>query len=368
MASAGQGVKSDPDFRDKLANSRISTFGWKTDFSRYCVPYGEILSGGVPRDGIPPIDNPKFVTTDDADQWIGAEEPVIALELNGDARAYPLQIMTWHEIANDVVGGVPITVSFCPLCNSAVVFDRRLDGVVYDFGVSGNLRNSDLIMWDRQTESWWQQLTGEGIVGTLAGKKLTLLASTTIAWSDFKAANPGGKVLSRDTGHFRQYGQNPYVGYDRIDQSPFLFDGKLDGRLKPMERVVAVTVGDADAAFPYSVLAKERAVTYELNGQAMVVFYKPGTRSALGARVIAQAEDVGAAAVFDPTLEGKRLSFRVEGDRIVDHETGSSWNMLGEATAGPLAGKKLGAIIHANHFWFAWAAFKPDTEIYRGTS
>ena len=223
--TSGQLVKPDPDYREKLASSRISTYGWKTDFSRHTVPFDEVLSGGVPRDGIPPIDKPEFVTVADADGWLAKQEPVIALEINGDARAYPLQVMIWHELVNDEVGGMPVTVSFCPLCNSVLIFDRKLDGVVYDFGVSGNLRNSDLIMWDRQTESWWQQLTGNAIIGQLAGKKLRILPSSIIAWSDFKAAHPQGKVLSKKTGYNRRYGDNPYVGYDRADTPPKSYAG-----------------------------------------------------------------------------------------------------------------------------------------------
>ena len=193
-------VAPDPDFERELREARFSTRGWETDFSRHSVPYSEIISGGPPPDGIPPIDDPKFVSPEDADRWLTGQEPVIALEIDGDARAYPLQIMIWHEIVNDVVGDVPVTVTFCPLCNSAIVFDRRLDGVTYDFGTSGNLRNSDLIMWDRQTESWWQQLTGEAIVGELTGKVLTFLPAPIVSWEDFKAANTGSKVLSRSTG------------------------------------------------------------------------------------------------------------------------------------------------------------------------
>ena len=366
--TSGQLVKPDPDYREKLASSRISTYGWKTDFSRHSVPFGEVLSGGVPRDGIPPIDKPEFVTVADADGWLAKQEPVIALEINGDARAYPLQVMIWHELVNDEVGGMPVTVSFCPLCNSVLIFDRKLDGVVYDFGVSGNLRNSDLIMWDRQTESWWQQLTGNAIIGQLAGKKLRILPSSIIAWSDFKAAHPQGKVLSKKTGYLRRYGDNPYVGYDRADTPPFLFDGKLDDRLQPKERVLAVTIGEVSAAFPFGVLRSERVVSYTLNGQEMVILFKPGARSALGAQSIADAADVGATGVFDPNLDGEKLRFRVEGEHFVDRETGSVWNILGEAIDGPLAGKKLTPIVHANHFWFTWAAFKPDTTIYRSES
>ena len=361
-------VEPDPDYQEELSKARLSTFGWTTDFSRHTVPYGEIISGGPPRDGIPPLDNPKFTTTNDADKWLGSMEPVISFEVDGDARAYPLQILTWHEIVNDVVGGVPVTVTFCPLCNSAIVFDRRLEGVVYDFGVSGNLRNSDLIMWDRQTESWWQQFTGGGIVGVLAGKKLTLLPSSIISWEDFKAANPEGKVLSRDTGFRRNYGQNPYAGYDRVDNPPFLFEGDLDGRLLPKERVAAVTIGDVDAAFPFLLQDKERVVNYTVNGQELVVFFKPGTTSALDGSLIETSKDVGATGVFDLNLDGQKLTFRPQGGDFVDNETGSVWNILGEATEGPLTGKRLTPIVHGNHFWFAWGAFKPDTKIYQGNS
>ena len=359
-------VAPDPDFEKALSRARISRRGWKTDFSLHTVPYDEILSGGPPRDGIPPIDDPKFATAEAASQWLGDQEPVIIFGVNGDVRAYPLQILTWHEIVNDVVGGVPVAVTFCPLCNAALVFEGTLDGTVLDFGTSGKLRKSDLIMWDRQTESWWQQFTGEGIVGALAGKKLTSLPSQVISWEDFKAANPEGKVLSRDTGFKRPYGQNPYAGYDRIDNPPFLFDGPLDGRLLPKERVAFVTVGDETAAFPFSILGVERAVNYTVNGRDLAVFFESGTVSALDRRSIEESRDVGASGVFDANLDGRKLTFRPDGENIVDNETGSVWNILGKATQGPLTGEELTPVVHDNNFWFAVAAFKPDTKIYQG--
>ena len=359
-------VAPDPNFQEELRKARINTRGWNTDFSRHSVPFNEILSGGPPRDGIPPLDNPKFTTLEEGDNFLGALEPVIAFELNGDARAYPLQILTWHEIVNDVVGGVPVAVTFCPLCNSAIVFDSTLDGVVHRFGTSGKLRHSDLVMWDRQTESWWQQLTGEAIVGELAGKRLTFLPASIVSWEDFKSANPGGQVLSRDTGFQRPYGENPYVGYDRVDNPPFLFSGDLDGRLLPKERVVTATIGDEDAAFPFSVLAEERAVNYNVGGRDVAVFFKPGTLSALDDLLIGDSDDIGAAGLFNAKLDGRTLTFRFDGSNIVDNETGSTWNILGEATEGILAGQKLEPIVHTNTFWFAVSAFKPDTKIYQG--
>lgn len=354
------------DWQQELRAAGLYPGEWQTDFSKRSVPYAEIFSGGVPRDGIPPLDNPNFVSVAAADPWLEAQEPVIAFELNGAAKAYPLQILTWHEIVNDTVGGVPVVATFCPLCNSAIVFERTLGGVVYDFGVSGKLRNSDLIMWDRQTESWWQQLTGAAIVGELTGQQLPLLPSSLVAWQDFKAAYPEGAVLSRETGHRRSYGSNPYVGYDRVDQPPFLFFGREDDRLLPMERVAALTVGDAAAAFPFALLEREGVVHSSVGGRDLAVFFQPGARSALDGPAIAESKAVGATGVFDRDLAGQRLTFRQEGEGFVDAETGSRWNILGQAIGGPLTGQRLTPIVHANHFWFAWAAFRPDTEVVGG--
>ena len=348
------------------AARRFRSQGWETDFSRRNVSLDEIFSGGVPRDGIPPLDDPAFVPVDEADSWLGAKEPVIYFETGGDARAYPLQIMTWHEIVNDEVGGVPVAVTFCPLCNSAIVFDRRWEGRLYDFGTSGNLRKSDLVMWDRQTESWWQQLTGEAIVGELTGASLDFLPAAIIAWQDFKEFHPQGQVLSKDTGFPRPYGQNPYVGYDQVDLPPFLFRGETDGRLPPKERVAAVSIDGRDVAFPFSVLEQERVVDYNLAGVDLVVFFKPGAQSALDLGFIAESKEVGATGVFSPLAGDRKLTFRDEGGRFLDNENGSVWDLRGQAMAGELAGTQLTPIVHANHFWFAWGAFKPDTEVYTG--
>ena len=355
----------DPDYEAELAAAGIRTVGWDTDFSLHTVQFSEIRMV-LRRDKIPSIDNPRFVSVGSAAEWLQDVEPVVALDIAGDARAYPLQILTWHEIVNDDVGGVPVAVTFCPLCNSAIAFDRRFDGDVLDFGVSGNLRNSDLIMYDRQTHTWWQQFTGEGIVGRYAGGQLEHLPSLLVSFADFRAAYPEGRALSRDTGFARQYGRNPYVGYDTTKGNPFLFGGALDDRLLPVERVIAVSVNGVDAAFPLGILQEEKVINYTVGGRDIVALFKFGAASALDAASIAGSRDVGSAAVFDANLNGRKLTFGVEDNRIVDAETGSVWSILGSALEGELAGESLTPLVHGNHFWFAWAAFKPNTLLYEG--
>jgi hypothetical protein len=350
---------------DRPTQLRSITASWDTNWNRHTIDYEEILSGGPPRDGIPSIDEPNFISPAEASGWLAGNEPVVALELKGEVRAYPLQILIWHEIVNDTVGGVPVVVTFCPLCNSAVVFDRRVDGQAYEFGTSGLLRHSDLIMYDRTTESLWQQLTGEAIAGDMAGRRLALLPAAIVSFDDFRTAHPEGMVLSHETGYTRRYGQNPYAGYDTIGNNPFLFQGQPDSRLPAMERVVTVSLDGVDVAYPLSVLSERQVINDHQGEQHLVVFYTAGTSSALGAATIADGADVGATGVFNPVVDDQSLTFKSEGGRIVDEQTGSHWNILGQAVDGPLAGNSLQPIIHGDHFWFAWAAFKPDTIIYR---
>jgi hypothetical protein len=345
--------------------SPIDSSGWKTNFKKTAVSMNDIRSGGPPKDGIPPIDRPKFESVAQADSWLKPLEPVVFVERDGDARVYPLQILIWHEIVNDTVGKTPVTVTFCPLCNTSLSYDRRLDGKLYDFGTTGKLYRSALVMYDRQTETWWWQVSGRGIVGDLVDKQLTLVPSQIISYETFKQAYPGGKVLSRDTGHSRAYGRNPYVGYDDVNASPFLYTGPNDARLRPMERVVTVSNGAADVAYPFSALQKARVVNDTVGGRPIVVFHQQGTASALDREEIASSRDIGAAAVFSPIVDGRKLTFAWRGDKIVDEETKSVWTILGIATAGPHTGKRLEPIAHGNHFWFSWASYKPKTRVYQ---
>lgn len=356
------GGSDDP--QDSTSEEITSLPGWRTDLTIRSVDLDEIVRGQI-KDGIPALDGAKFDSIARADEDLIDREPVIAVEINGDARAYPLGILTRHEISNDVIGGVPVAVTFCPLCNSAIAFEREFGGVVYNFGVSGFLRNSDLIMFDRQTETWWQQFTGEAIVGELTGTLLEVVPSSIISWTDFKAAFPDGQVLSRDTGFGRDYDFNPYAGYDS-DEDPFLLLSEPDTRLSPIERVVAVELNDEPVAYPFTLLQELRIVEDTVGGESIVVFHKPGTASALDVTTIAEGRDIGASGVFRPEVAGQALTFRIDGDDFVDNETGSTWSILGKATAGPLAGEELAPVVHGDHFWFAWAAFNPDTRIFEG--
>jgi len=262
----------------------------ETDFTRHAVPFDELMSGGVPRDGIPAISDPNMISVGVA--GLDPREPVMTLEPEGaPARAYPVRYLMWHEIVNDRVDGRPIAVTFCPLCNSGLIFERRAAGLELEFGVSGLLRHSDLVMYDRQTFSFWQQFTGEAIVGTMTGAALPVLVSWTEPWADFAARNPDGLVMAEPQGHRRAYGSNPYAGYDTAGR-PFLYRGEDPPHgVAPLERVVRV----GDRAWPLARLTD--AGTLEEAGLRLA--WSPGMASALDARRIAAGRDVGAIRVQD---------------------------------------------------------------------
>ena len=276
-------AQADPDF-------------WKyewpdTDFTQTTIEnWVEIMSGGPPKDGIPALDDPDFISVSDEER-IGDREPVITLEIDGaTARAYPIRYLTWHEIANDVVGGVPVAVTFCPLCNSGITFDRRVNGDVLSFGVSGKLRKSDMVMYDRETESWWQQAIGEGIVGHYTGVELTMLPSWLESWGEFKARNPDGLVMA-EPGWARDYGRNPYRGYDSLSR-PFLYNGEMPPHgIAPLVRVVRV----GERAWPVERLRDVE----ELTEAGVTITWTAGQASALDSSNIAKGKDVGTIRVRD---------------------------------------------------------------------
>jgi len=290
--------------------------GWKTDFSKSLIDFREIMSGGPPRDGIPPIDNPQFVPA--AEARYADREPVITFGLDGDWRAYPLSVLIWHEVVNDTVAGMPVLVSYCPLCDSAIVFEREVDGQILRFGTTGKLRHSDLVMWDDATESWWQQFSGRCIIGTYAGETLPMLPSRVEAFSLFKAAHPGGKVLVPNDENMRAYGSNPYVAYEESGW-PFLFRGEVPEGVFPLARVVRV----GGEAWALDLLRERQRIE---TGDGLVLTWTPGQATALGSHTIAEGADIG------------NVRVRRHGKDALYHVT----------------------------FMFAFHAFQPDGPIYVG--
>ncbi len=338
--------------------------GWpNTDFSKRSITFDEILYQALPKDAIPAIDKPVFKPISEIG-WINANEPVIVLEQGDVAKAYPLQIMIHHEIVNDRINGVPVAVTFCPLCNASIVYLRTVDSKVLNFGVSGSLRKSDLVMYDRQTQSWWQQFTGKGIVGRYNKVKLKTLPSKVIAYKDFVKTYPNGKILSRETGYNKMYGENPFSGYDDINESPFLYFDPQDPRLSPMTRVLAVTRNKKHRIYPLPVLKINPVINDTFNGLPLVVFSKKGMFSAVDKQWIDDSRRIPAAVAYDRRYQNRVLTFQSVQSKILDTQTHSEWNILGHAISGPLNGAKLKSVGRGVHFSFAWLAFQPQSDIY----
>ena len=282
------------------ANPNTWRHEWpKTDFSRHSVPFADILSGGPPKDGIPAIDEPRFKRAAEVTE-LGGREPVIGVVQGGIAKAYPLRVLMWHEIVNDRIGDLPVAVTFCPLCNAAIVFDRRLDGQTLDFGTTGKLRNSDLVMYDRQTESWWQQFLGRGIVGTMTEKTLKIVPSRLESWEKFKERAPQGLVLVPADPEARAYGANPYVGYDSLPR-PFLYGGALPDGIPPLARVLSLEGRDMAWSLDYLRQAGEIRLD-----DGTIIRWTPGQASALDQADIARGKEVGNITVRKSGPDGLR--------------------------------------------------------------
>jgi len=354
--AAAQGTLPDgPSALDDMANDA---------FPDPLVPLGEIISGGPPPDGIPPIEDPVFLPVADNLEILDPAEPVVVLEINGDARAYPIRAMVWHEIVNDTVGGVPVSVTYCPLCNSAVTYVREINGVETTFGTSGRLFASALIMYDRATESLWTHFDGRAVVGVLTGTQLESIASPLLSWGDFRENHPTGQVLDWNaTGFNRDYGRNPYVGYDNPDTNPFLFFGTVDDRARAKQRVVGVAIDGEATAFSLDHISggEAKATNATVGDKPVVIFWKAGQSSALDTQDQITGKDVGSVGVFDPVVDGELLTFTVVGDRFVDEATSSTWTITGEAVDGAMAGTVLERLDHLDTFWFAWSTYQPQT-------
>ena len=340
--------------------------GWATNWAVRTVELSEFAFSGQERDGHPSIDRPVVSEVGAVEGAYAKSAPVVVVALNGEARAYPLDILIWHDLVNDLVGGVPVVVSYCALCDSVAVADRRVDGRTVEFGSSGLLRRGNLVLYDRASESLWQQLGGEAIVGDMVGARLVALAAPVISWGEFKDGFPDGTVVTRETGVVREYGTTPYVRYDTLLRPPSFFTEEEDDRLAAFERVLSVRFDEGAVSYPFGSLAAERVVQEVRDGAAVVALWSPGASSALDTAVVDAGRDVGSAGAFLAEVDGRALTFSPSGEdvqRFVDAETGSEWNILGQAVAGPLVGSRLTPLIYGSAFWFVWAAFEPETRI-----
>ena len=322
------------------------------------VPLDQIVSGGPPPDGIPSIDNPKFISVQEASKFLEDSELVLGLNINGDIRAYPLQILVWHEIVNDKVGGIPIAVTYCPLCFTNQVFNRTIDDgqEVVEFGTSGKLYNSNLVMYDRTSKSLWSQALAEGIVGKHAGTKLERVPFDIAYWKEWKQLYPDSKVLSRDTGSNRPYGADPYGDY--YTNSDVLFPvSNSDDRLGLKEIVVGFENKEQHKAYRLQEIENKKVINDQVNGKPIALFslypfmvrgYDP---------IVVEDEEQKIALQFN---------YNAENNKFIDKQTGSVWNFEGKAISGQMKGKQLTRLPFDEGFWFEWVAFHPKTEIYSG--
>lgn len=325
------------------------------DKEKHIVPVDQIVSGGPPPDGIPSIDDPKFISVQEVGKFLEDSDFVLGLNINGDIRAYPLQILVWHEIVNDNVGGIPVAVTYCPLCFTNQVFNRSLDDgqEVVEFGTSGKLYNSNLVMYDRTSKSLWSQAMAEGIVGKYAGTKLERVPFDVAYWKEWKQLYPESKILSRNTGSNRPYGVDPYGDYYTNSDVLFPVSNK-DNRLGLKEIVIGFENKGQYKAYKLQEIENKKVINDQVNGKPIALF-------SLHPFMVR---------AYDRIVEDGELTLEFENDadnnRIIDKQTGSEWNFEGMAINGQMKGKQLTRLPYDEGFWFEWIAFHPKTGLYPG--
>ena len=317
-----------------------------TNGLKHIIPLEKIRSGGPPKDGIPSIDNPQFVDSTEA-HFMSESDVVIGLEINGDARAYPLFILVWHEIVNDKVGEVPVAVTYCPLCYTNQVFLRTINNQEVEFGTSGKLYNSNLVMYDRLTDSYWSQALGKAITGELTGYELEIIPFDVVSWQDWKTLHPDTTVLTTDTGHLRSYGVDPYGDYYTDPRVLFPVENK-DERMHPKEIILGFHDDGNYKAYKQADIEEFVLIQDEFNGNSILLIslYEGNSRA------------------FDRVIDGKILDFNYKDGKIFDTSTNSEWNYEGLAVSGSLEGSQLQRLPFNPGFWFEWVAFHPHTQVY----
>ncbi|MEX0764161.1 MAG: DUF3179 domain-containing protein [Nitrosopumilaceae archaeon] len=319
-----------------------------TNGIKHIVPLDKIKSGGPPKDGIPSIDNPKFTAASEA-SFVSDDDIVIGLRLNSETKAYPLFILVWHEIVNDKLGDTPVAVTYCPLCFTNQVFDRKINGIETEFGTSGKLYNSNLVMYDRNTDSQWSQALGKAITGELAGYELKRIPFDVVKWSDWKSLYPDSLVLTTDTGQIRPYGSDPYGDYYTDSRIIFPVEN-MDDRMHPKEIILGFDDNNTYKAYKLKEIESRKIVNDKINNK----------------EILLASLFPNMARAFDRTLEDQVLEFEFSNGIITDKQTDSEWNIDGLAVSGPLQGMQLSRITFNPGFWFEWVAFHPQTEIYQG--
>ena len=318
----------------------------ETDGVKHLIPLDKIKGGGPPKDGIPSIDNPVFATVLDS-QFMSDSDTVIGLEINGQAKAYPLFILVWHEIVNDKVGGLPVSITYCPLCYTNQVFERIIDGQEVEFGTSGKLYNSNLLMYDRLTESYWSQALGLAVKGELTGYQLELVPFDVITWGDWKALHPDTLVLTTDTGHLRSYATDPYGNYYTEPQIMFPVEYN-DDRMHPKEIIIGFNLDEIYKAYKQSDIESQIVINDSVGDTSimLVSLFSENSRA------------------FERMIDGEILDYEYTNGKLVDIQTNSEWNYDGLAISGQYEGKQLERLPIEPGFWFEWVAFHPQTLVY----
>lgn len=355
----------------QIQNPRNLKYPWATDTVKHKLTISD-LHMAAEKDHLKPLNYPAFIKADQKAFAYYPHEPVISVVINGEARAYPLSVLTLFELCNDTVGGEPIMVTFCPMCNAAMVFNRKVESEgetqILEFGISGILLHNDMIMYDTKTESWWQQLMGEAIAGKHTGAELKMMRAMVISVKDYLDRYPDGKILHPGIVPAELSDHRPFYHLDHDPQhltSEFHIPESVDHRLPPLERVIDIHTDDHTKIYPYTEISKQQVINEEFDGLPFVIFYHSETVSVMDEDDLKSSRKTGSATAFRSDVDGKRLTFYKDGMYFRDQQTKSQWDITGYCREGALKGKQLWLLPHSNHFAFAYLAFFPESEIYR---